>query len=43
MTPRDFHSYEGGPESGACDAEYGHLRRQESDDGALRLVIPDAA
>jgi SAM-dependent methyltransferase len=29
-------------ESGAWDAEHGHLRRQESYDGALRLVISEA-
>lgn len=30
-------------ESGAWDAEHGHLRRQESFDGALRLVISEPA
>jgi SAM-dependent methyltransferase len=29
-------------ESGAWDAEHGHLRRQDSYDGALRLVISEA-
>jgi SAM-dependent methyltransferase len=29
-------------ESGAWEAEHGHLRKQESYDGALRLVISDA-
>ncbi len=29
-------------ESGAWDAEHGHLRAQESFDGALRLVISEA-
>jgi SAM-dependent methyltransferase len=30
-------------ESGAWDAEYGHLRSQQSFDGALRLVISEAS
>ena len=30
-------------DSGAWDAEYGHLRKQESFQGALRLVISEAA
>jgi hypothetical protein len=29
-------------ESGAWDAEHGHLRQRESYDGALRLVISEA-
>ena len=29
--------------SGAWDAEHGHLRGQESFDGALRLVISEAS
>jgi hypothetical protein len=30
-------------DSGAWDAEHGHLRTQESLDGALRLVISEPA
>ena len=30
-------------ESGAWDAEHGHLRKQESYDGALRLVVSEAS
>jgi hypothetical protein len=33
----------GALESGAWDAEHGHLRRQESFQGALRLVISEAS
>jgi SAM-dependent methyltransferase len=33
----------GALQSGAWDAEHGHLREQESFDGALRLVISEAA